>query len=156
VTNASAQSEDPARTFEITELPKAEFAFPGPLRDELVAAILSGTKTSTTALLVDYEYNHEPLPEVGERFAVIDSQDLPVAVIEATEVRVVPLADVDLAHVIDEGEGDTTIAGWRAGHEAFWHSDEVRESLGDPDFTVDDSTPVVLERFRLVVDLRAQ
>lgn len=137
-------------TNDFAQLPKAEFAFPGPLRDELVAAILGGAKTSTTALLADYEHNHEPLPEVGERFAVVDSRDLPVAVIEVTQVRVVPLADVDLAHVIDEGEGDTSIAGWRTGHEGFWHSAEVRESLGDPDFTVDDSTLVVLERFRLV------
>ena len=28
-----------------------EFAFPGPLRDQLVAAILDGAKTTTTALL---------------------------------------------------------------------------------------------------------
>lgn len=35
-------------------LPKAEFAFPGPLRDQLVAAILSGEKTSTTGLMAEY------------------------------------------------------------------------------------------------------
>jgi hypothetical protein len=29
------------------ELPVAEFGFPGPLRDQLVAAILAGTKTTT-------------------------------------------------------------------------------------------------------------
>ena len=32
-----------------------EFAFPGPLRDQLVAAILDGAKTTTTGLLDDYE-----------------------------------------------------------------------------------------------------
>jgi hypothetical protein len=32
---------------------KAEFGFPGPLRDQLVGAILAGTKTSTTGLVVD-------------------------------------------------------------------------------------------------------
>jgi hypothetical protein len=36
----------------MTELPTVEFAFPGPLRDRLVAAILDGTKTSTTGLLI--------------------------------------------------------------------------------------------------------
>lgn len=35
------------------DLPKAEFAFPGPLRDQLVAAILDGTKTSTTSPEID-------------------------------------------------------------------------------------------------------
>ena len=32
----------------------AELAFPGPLRDALVAAILRGDKTSTSALAVQY------------------------------------------------------------------------------------------------------
>ena len=31
------------------ELPIFEFAFPGPLRDQLVAAVLDGSKTTTTA-----------------------------------------------------------------------------------------------------------
>lgn len=85
---------------------------------------------------------------------VIDSDDRPVAVIEVTGVRVVPLAQVDLAHVVDEGEGHTSVAEWRAGHERFWHSGEMRAALEDPEFTVDDATLAVLERFRLITDLR--
>jgi uncharacterized protein YhfF len=139
---------------EIAALPKAEFAFPGPLRDQLVAAILNGAKTSTTGLVVDYEYEGEALPEVGQRSVVIDSEERPVAVIETTEVRVVPLAEVDLKHAIDEGEGDRSVASWRANHESFWHSAEMREALDDPGFTVDDATLTVLQRFRLVADLR--
>lgn len=42
-----------------------EFGFPGPLRDTLVAAILAGAKTSTSALLLGYEHANEPLPEAG-------------------------------------------------------------------------------------------
>lgn len=133
---------------------KAEFAFPGPLRDQLVAAILGGAKTSTTGLVVDYEHEGEALPEVGERVVVIDSDERPVAVIETTEVRVVPLSAVDLEHVIDEGEGDRSIAEWRANHESFWHGEEMRAALDDPEFTVDDATLAVLQRFRLVADLR--
>jgi hypothetical protein len=33
------------------DLPVAEFAFPGPLRDQLVAAILAGEKTTTSGLV---------------------------------------------------------------------------------------------------------
>lgn len=133
-----------------TDLPKAEFAFPGPLRDTLVAAILSGAKTTTTGLLVDYEHEGEPLPEVGGRAVVVDSAERPVAVIETVGVRVLPLAEVDLAHVVAEGEGDTTIAEWRRNHESFWHSEEMRAALDDPHFTVTDDTVVVAEEFRLV------
>jgi uncharacterized protein YhfF len=148
VTSDSPSPED------LATLPRSEFGFPGPLRDQLVAAILDGSKTSTTGLVADYEHEGEALPEAGERSVVIDSAERPVAIIEYTEVRVVPLADVDLAHAVDEGEGDTSVAGWRANHESFWHGAEMRAAMDDPEFTVDDSTLAVLLRFRLVTDLR--
>jgi uncharacterized protein YhfF len=132
------------------DLPVAEFAFPGRLRDQLVAAILDGTKTTTTGLVANYEYEGEPLPQPGQREAVVDSAGNRVAVIELTAVRVVRLADVDLAHALGEGEGYTSVAEWRAGHEEFWHSAEMRAALDDPDFTVHDDTMLVAEEFRLV------
>jgi len=103
----------------IEDLPVAEFAFPGPLRDQLVAAILDGSKTTTTSLLA--EYDGEPLPKPGQRFAVPDSGGQRVAVIETIAVRVLRLAEVDLAHALGEGEGYTSVAGWRAAHEPFWY-----------------------------------
>jgi uncharacterized protein YhfF len=132
------------------ELPVMELAFPGPLRDQLVAAVLTGTKTTTSGLLADYEHEGSPLPRPGQRQAVIDSAGNRVAVIETTAVRVIRLGDADLAHALGEGEGFTSVAGWRAGHEQFWHSAQVREALGDPAFTVDDDTLVVAVTFRLV------
>ncbi|MEU5964273.1 ASCH domain-containing protein [Micromonospora parva] len=135
---------------DLEDLPLAEFAFPGPLRDKLVGAILSGAKTSTTGLLIGYQRANESLPTVGQLSAVVDSAGRRVAAIELTDVRVIRLADVDLAHALAEGEGDESVAQWRAGHETFWHSDAVRAELGEPDFTVDDDTLVVTERFRLV------
>jgi uncharacterized protein YhfF len=130
-----------------------EFAFPGPLRDQLVAATLAGTKTTTSGLVADYDHEGEPLPEPGLRQAVINSAGSRVAVIETTAVRVVRLGDVDLAHALGEGEGYTSVAEWRAGHEVFWHSQEVRDALDDPAFTVDDNTLVVAQTFRLVQKL---
>jgi 2-phospho-L-lactate transferase len=135
---------------DVATLPLAEFAFPGPLRDSLVAAILAGEKTSTTSTLLEYSIEDEPLPVVGSRQVLIDSRDLPVAVLEITGVSVVRLADVDLDHARDEGEGHLTVAEWRAGHESFWHSAAMRERLGNPGFTVTDDTRVVLERMRVV------
>jgi uncharacterized protein YhfF len=132
------------------ELPVMEFAFPGPLRDQLVAAVLAGTKTTTSGLVADYEYEGSPLPRPGLRQAVIDSAGNPVAVIETTAVRVIRLGDVDLAHAVGEGEGFTSVAEWRAGHEQFWHSGQMRQALGDPAFIVDDDTLVVAQAFRLV------
>jgi uncharacterized protein YhfF len=134
----------------LDDLPRMEFEFPGPLRDQLVAAVLSGAKTSTSGLVLGYERDDEPLPRVGQVCAVVDSADRRVAAIELTEVRTVRLAEVDLQHVIDEGEGDESVAQWRTGHERLWHSAEVRAELGDPSFTVNDDTLVLAQRFRLV------
>ncbi|MGH3290915.1 MAG: ASCH domain-containing protein [Trebonia sp.] len=127
-----------------------EFAFPGPLRDQLIAAILDGTKTTTTGLLDDYERDGEPLPGPGDREVVIDSAGDPVALIEVVTVRVVPVGDVDLAHALGEGEGYASVADWRAGHEDYWHSDAMREYVGDPAFTVHDGTLAVAVAFRVV------
>ncbi|OZF30535.1 ASCH domain-containing protein [Rhodococcus sp. 14-2483-1-2] len=132
----------------MTNLPIVEFAYPGPLRDTLVAAVLTGAKTTTASLLV--QYADEEMPRVGERGAVVDSAGVVVGVIETTGVDVVALKDVSFQHAFDEGEGYADVAQWRAGHERFWHSTEVRAELGDPHFTVDDDTQVVLERFVLV------
>jgi uncharacterized protein YhfF len=134
-------------TFE--ELPPYLMGFPGPLRDKLVAAVLSGAKTSTTGLLAGYEAEGEPLPGVGDRAVLVDSDERPLAVVELTDVEVLRLGDVGLRHALDEGEGYSTVAEWRTAHEAFWHSAPMREILGDPGFTVDDGTLVVAQRFRV-------
>jgi uncharacterized protein YhfF len=134
------------------DLPVAEFAFPGPLRDQLVAAILAGAKTTTTGLVADYEHEDVPLPVPGLREAVVDSAGHQVAVIETTAVRIMRLGDVDLDHALGEGEGYASVSEWRAGHERFWHSAEMRQALGDPAFTVGDDTLVVAQEFRLVPD----
>jgi uncharacterized protein YhfF len=129
-----------------------EFAFPGPLRDQLVAAIIAGTKTTTTGLLTDYELDTEPLPRPGDRQVVIDSLGIPVTLIEIVDVRVVRVGDVDLAHAVGEGEGYASVTEWRTGHERFWHSCEYREYRGDPAFTVNDDTLAVAQQFRVVAD----
>ena len=132
---------------------KAELGFAGSaLREQLVAAALRGEKTATAGLLVDYERDGEPLPDVGERLALVDNEGRDVAVLEITEVRVLPIADTDLQFALDEGEGFESVADWREAHERFWRSyaDEIRDHLGDPGWDVGDETLYVAERFRLV------
>ncbi|PJJ57782.1 putative protein-(glutamine-N5) methyltransferase [Mumia flava] len=146
----------PVPDLEPDDLPVCELAFPGPVRDRLVAAVLEGAKTSTTSLVAELlaapgggEGVTEPMPAVGQRWRLVDSAGSAVCVIETTDVAVRRLAEVDLAHVVDEGEGDSTVAQWRAGHAAFWESEPMRDALGDPAYVTDDDTLVVLERFRV-------
>src|SRR5690242_15878573 len=135
---------------EAGRLSVGEFAFAGALRDQLVAAIRNEAKTTTTGLVADYEREREPLPRPGDREVVIDSAGDPVTLIEVVAAQVVRVGDVDLAHAIGEGEGYASVAEWRAGHEAFWHSAEMREEIGDPSFTVTDDTLAVATEFRVV------
>ena len=132
------------------DLPSAEFGFPGPLRDRLVAAVLRGEKTSTTGLHEAHVRLDEPLTEVGSRALVIDSAGRAVAVIETTEVEVRRMGDVELPFAIDEGEGFETVAAWRDAHIRFFASPDFAALLDEPPVVLDDETLVVWERFRVV------
>lgn len=144
----------PRRGERLTEgLRPAEFGFPRTdLRRRLVEAILRGDKTSTSGLHSDFERDGEALPEVGERFVLIDHADRAVGVIETTEVRVTTIGEVDLGFALDEGEGFTSVADWRAAHERFWlsYAEETRAWLNDPAWVPRDDTRIVCERFQLV------
>lgn len=131
------------------DLPVLELAFPGPQRDSGVAAILSGEKTAMTGLLSLHEHTGEPIPRPGQRFCVVDSGGQPAAVIELTEVKVIPISLVGEDYARAEGRGYASVTAWRRDHEAFFTSDGVTALLGARP-QIDDHTLVVTERFRLV------
>lgn len=141
--------ESYARAMELEDLPTIELAFPGPLRDSGVAAILEGRKTAMTGLLEIYEHSGEAVPEAGQRFAVLDSDGRPAVVIELVEVRVIPMKKIDDDYVRAEGRGYADAAEWRAVHEEFFRSEGVSAFLGHTP-VIDDGTLVVAERFRVV------
>ena len=142
----------PLTAEQVRTLPVMELGSPGEMRDRLVALVLDGVKTATAGLLVEWQLDAEPLPRPGDRWALVDSAGRHLGVIETTEVRHARMADVDLAFALDEGEGFASVAQWRADHERFWsgYLDELRVRRGDPTWAIDDDTPLVLERFRLL------
>jgi uncharacterized protein YhfF len=125
----------------LNELPPYELGYARTdLRRQLVDAVLRGEKTATAGLRSDFApHTDDPLPKAGERFALLDFDDRPVAVVETTEVRVVRAGDVDLDFARDEGEGFESVEDWRRAHERFWSEHEIT-----------DDTLIVAERFRLV------
>lgn len=131
-------------------IPIAEFGFPGPLRDRLVAAILRGEKTASAGLLEEFRREGLPIVDAGTHELVVDSDGRGVAVIENVEVEIKRMADVDVEFAIDEGEGFETLEQWRDAHTRFFTSPETVALLGDPPVTIDDDTLVVCFRFRLV------
>jgi uncharacterized protein YhfF len=80
---------------------------------------------------------------VGQRAVLLDSELRSVGIVEVTEVRQVPLGEVDLAFAREEGEGYESVAAWREAHERYWYANV-------PGIELDDSTVVIAERFRLV------
>ncbi len=121
-----------------------ELGAPGEMRDRLNSLVLAGEKTATAGLLEDYIAEDEPLEEVGERQALLDSDGKVVAVVVVTRVEVVRYADVSPDFVEDEGEGFAGLEDWREEHDAFWRSFDVQ---------VDDETEVVCLWFEVAADI---
>ena len=120
----------------MTQLPALELGWPRTeLRRQLVDAVLRREKTATAGQLEDRD---EPTRRTGEQLALLDFDDRPVAVVEVTEVRVVPAGEIDVQFARDEGEGFESVEDWRVAHEKFFE----RPLPAD--------TPIVAMRFRLV------
>ena len=77
--------------------------------------MLSGEKTATAGLHGVFE--DDPTPEVGDRFRVEDAAGVARAIVEVTEVRVIPASEIDLRFARDEGEGFETV---EEAHERFF------------------------------------
>ena len=130
-----------------------EYAFPGPLRKRLVAAILRGEKTATASLLEEYQRGGEPLPKLGDVEVVVDSAGKPVCLTEVTEVVYSPFAKVTDEHAVAEGEGFTNAEEWRVTHREFWTSREFIADMGEPEVLIDENTMVVLVSMEVIAKL---
>jgi uncharacterized protein YhfF len=112
------------------------------MADALGALVRSGRKTATCSLLWQYEADGDPLPAVGEHSIILDGQGEPLCIIETVEVDVRPFECVDAAFAAAEGEGDGSLAYWRAAHWSFFELQCDRLGL-----TPAADMPLVCERF---------
>lgn len=133
--------------------PSPSFGYHGDegLGDRLLAAVLSGQKTATSSLAVEY-LSGEPLPQTGARWDLLDQAGDSHGTVQTTRVRIIPLNEVgdDVAH--DEGEGFADATEWHRAHETFWNetAEMIRADADDPDWELRDAEPVVVEWFRLL------
>ena len=105
---------------------------PGEMRDRLTQLTLSGTKTATAGLWKDeYETEGEEVEQVGERQVLLDSSDVPIAIVEITRVERHPFVEVPWEFAAAEGEGFRSTEHWREGHRSFYGSHGV--SVADDD-----------------------
>lgn len=115
------------------------------LAEELGELVRQGRKRATTGLLWQWEAEDGGPPEPGRREVVIDWRGSPLAVIEFTEVRVIPFLEVDAEFASEEGEGDRSLSYWRAAHRSYFG--RQCERLGRQ---LADDMPVVCVRFRVL------
>jgi ribosomal protein L11 methyltransferase len=132
-------------------LPPWEFASPGPLRERLNGLALGGAKSTTFDLAV-LETMFNETPEVGQRFTMLGSNAVALAVIEITAVKQMRLADVPWNLIEAEGESFRSFEHWRCAHVRYWDRfvAEVAEYLDDPAWLIDDDTIVSCTSFRIV------
>jgi uncharacterized protein YhfF len=109
---------------------------------ELGPLVRDGPKRATASLHADYG-SDEPLPAIGDLAVVLSGGDRPLCVIRTTSVEVRAFGEVDEEFAWTEGEGDRSLAYWRDAHLRFFAGYGA---------AVDETTPVVLQRFELVWD----
>jgi uncharacterized protein YhfF len=115
------------------------------LADMLARLIVAGVKTATCSALWEYEADGEPLPTLGKRTIVLDGRNVPLCVIEITEVKVHNFRDVDAQFAYDEGEGDRSLPYWRQEHWKFF-TRSLRRIGREPR----NDMPLVCKRFRVI------
>ena len=100
--------------------------------------MLRGEKTATAGL-ADEDDDRDA--RAGHRRLLLGFDDEPVAIVELTEVRVVPAREIDVQFASDEGEGFESVDEWREAHEQFFER------------AILDDTLIVAIRFRLAEPL---
>jgi uncharacterized protein YhfF len=123
----------------VTGLRPLELGWPRTeLRRQLVDAVLRGDKTATAGLFDERDLDEEPLGQPSDRRALLGFDDEPVAIVELTELRVVPAAEIDVQFARDEGEGFESVDDWREAHERFFER------------PIHEDTQIVAVRFKVV------
>jgi len=94
--------------------------------DQLANLVVKGIKTATCSSLIGYKKKQEALPFVGEQAIVADWAGNAKAVIETTQVNLVPFDEVTDDFAFLEGEGDRSLAYWRKEHKAFFEREAIK------------------------------
>ena len=110
------------------------------LMTKLGRLVRDGPKRATAGREDDFS-EAEPIPTPGDHHVILDGDGHPICIIRTTSVDIRPFGQVDAQFAWDEGEGDRSLEWWRDAHIRYF------ASVGTP---IDESTPLVLERFAKV------
>ena len=89
-----------------------------------------------------------PVPQAGEIAIVLDYHDQPVFVTRNTTVDIVPFNAVGADFATCEGEGDGSLAYWRAAHRDYFTRNSPELGI-----TFNEDMLIVCERFEVLYAL---
>jgi len=112
------------------------------LSARLIALVRSGEKRATCGALSEFEAEPEAMPVVGRTDIAANWDGTPALVVKTVKVEKIRFCDVTEEMALAEGEDDD-LAGWRAGHEAYF----ARNGGFDPKMML------VFEHFDLIEDV---
>ena len=116
---------------------------------ELAAAlahlVIKGVKRGTTGWLAAAHREGVAIPHPGMVSIVTDGFGHALCAIRSETVEQLRFAEIGERHAWIEGEGDRTLADWRAGHLSYFHSEATRLGL-----TFSEDETVFFEQFRLL------
>ena len=90
------------------------------MADDLLAYVVSGEKTATSGMVLDFEVEAEPIPTIGEKLIVLNGKKDPVCIIEMIDVQKKKFKDVDEEFALKEAEGFKSLQDWRDVHWDFF------------------------------------
>lgn len=135
--NEFRKSQDPTLPAEVEA-----FQF-GADADWLAELVMDGKKTATCSAHVLYELEGEAIPHVGQYNIVLNSKEMPVAVIRITDVSLVPMNELPEEFALAEGEGDYDY--WWTAHKQFFSQELEVHGL-----SYAENLLLVCERFEVV------
>jgi len=115
------------------------------ITDQLIELYLTGKKTAGSSLVEGFEFSHDPLPEIGDFWIVLNGKNQPRLILKTIKIEIHRFRDVPEYVAIAEGEGDLSLEYWKKSHKEFYKSNIQLWGIKD----IDDAH-VITEHFEVV------
>ncbi|MGL5617172.1 MAG: ASCH domain-containing protein [Sarcina sp.] len=112
--------------------------------NELLRLVLIGKKKATASSFLGYKIEGQRVPQIGDLSIITDWEGNPKAVIETTNVMIIPFKEISFDICKREGEDDN-LESWRKNHIRFFTNEGVK--LG---YRFTEEMPVVFEDFKVI------
>ena len=119
--------------------------------DYILELALSKKKKATSSLYDSYRRKNVPLPRIGDKNIIQDSNGIERCLIVTTKVRIKPFNQITKAFASKEGERDGSLSHWRKTHRKFFEKRLKRRNI-----EFNNNILVVCEEFKLLKNIKRQ